>query len=151
MGKDKKIEKSDDSISGVSPEKKDNLADSFSGLKNSLDKLKNQIKEWKDNEKKVEDLNILDKEIGNIDKQISQERKLESKEKSEWEISMKQEVVLAKHMQKITKWLESHPWQANEWRAEAAKSLLDDLYSPDPNPIANALQKIIRFILGSEK
>jgi hypothetical protein len=45
MGKDKKIEKSDDSISGVGPEKKDNLADSFSGLKNSLDKLKNQIKE----------------------------------------------------------------------------------------------------------
>jgi len=141
------LDKKPDLWSSSNPEKKDDLKESFSDLKNELGKLKNQVKEWQEEKKDVNKLDKLDKEIQNIDTQIKIERELENTKK-DWNISAKQEEYLANHMQKITQWLKDNPWEANQWRAEAATSLLKDIYSSDPNPIANSMQKIIRFILG---
>lgn len=146
----KDIEKNSDSWLGSWPEKKDNLKESFSNLKNELNKLQNEIKEWQEDSKDEKKLDDLDKEIKNIDTQIKLEREIEKKQK-DWNISSRQEQFLAQHMQKIAIWLQNNPWEANEWRAESATSLLKDIYSSDPNPIANSMQKIIRFILSLEK
>jgi len=142
----KDIEKKPDLWSDSWNEKKDDLKESFSNLKNELNKLQNEVKEWQQDNKDEKKLDDLDKEIKNIDAQIKLEREIE-KEKTDWNISSRKEQFLAQHMQKITIWLQQNPWEANEWRAASAKSLLKDIYSSDPNPIANSMQKIIRFIL----
>lgn len=146
----KDIEKKSDLWPDSWFENKDNLKESFSNLKNELNKLQNQIKEWQEDKKDEQKLDNLDKEIKNIDSQIDTEREIE-KNKKEWNLSPKQEQFLAQHMQKITVWLKQNPWEANEWRSQSAISLLKDIYSSDPNPIANSMQKIIRFILSLEK
>lgn len=148
--KNKNIEKNPDLWSDSWFENKDNLKESFSNLKNELNKLQNQIKEWQEDKKDEQKLDNLDKEIKNIDSQIDVEREIE-KNKKEWNLSPKQEQFLVQHMQKITVWLKQNPWESNKWRAQSATSLLKDIYSSDPNPIANSMQKIIRFILSLEK
>ncbi len=146
----KDIEKKSELWSDSWLENKDNLKESFSDLKNELNKLQNQIKEWQEDNKDEQKLDNLDKEIKNIDSQIDTEREIENNNK-EWNLSPKQEQFLAQNMQKITLWLKQNPWEANEWRAQSATSLLKDIYSSDPNPIANSMQKIIRFILSLGK
>lgn len=143
---DEDLDKKSDLWSRSNPEEKDELKESFSNLKNELNKLKNQVKEWQENKVDEQKIDNLDKEIQNIDNQINLEREREKKI-ADWELSPKQEHSLAQHMQQITTWLKDHPWEANEWRSEAAKWLLKDIYSSDPNPIANSMQKIIRFII----
>lgn len=125
---------------------KENLENSFKDLKQSLNKLKNEIKELHETNQEKKDIKKLDQEIDNIDKQIKIEREVE-KYREEWKLNPKQEIALSKQMKNISQRLKNNPWDSNEWRADSAFTLLNEIYSSDPNPISNSMLKIIRFIL----
>jgi len=135
------IEKKPDLWSN-NPENKDNLKESFSKLKNELNKLKNQVREWQENKKEIQNIDKLDKEIQNIDKKIDTEKDIE---KSTWwdgNISNIKELKIAKQ---INDWLKSNPWEANQWRADSALKLLEDIHGQlDKNRIARWAQWIMQ-------
>jgi len=143
----KDIEKNSDLWWDASLENKDNLKQSFSDLKNELNKLQNQVKEWQEKKTDKQKIDSLDKEIQKIDSKIKLEIGIE-KDKKDWNITNRKDTYI-KHMQKITQRLKDNPWEANQWRSDSAKLLLQDIYSSESNPIANSMQKIIRFILRS--
>lgn len=136
-----------DSNLGKNLDKKNNLENSFENFKNSLQKLKNEIKESQNTWIEKEDIKKLDEEIKNIDDQIKIERDIERHNK-EWNLDNYQEEKLSKQMKIISDWLEKNPWEANKSRTDSAYTILNEIYSSDPNPIANSMLKIIRFILS---
>lgn len=149
MSDNKDLEKKFDLWWDASLGNKDNLKESFENLKNELNKLKNElnklknnINEWQENKQDKQNLENLDKEISNIDKKLEEEKKIEKLTWWEWKIKTWRELKAAKQ---IDDWLANNPWDANQWRAESALKLLEDIHwQLDPNRIAKWAQWIIQ-------
>ena len=145
---------------------KKSLDTSLSDIKNSLNALKKEVKPvverkadlFKEDEKNEKNKNKqevlkLEEEIDNVTSAYDVEKSIEKEEKKlgkSWEgkVSFKKEDIYTQYFGEINAWLKTSDRLAKKEIAGSAQTLLSDLVTEDPNPVANSIRKVANWFLS---
>lgn len=103
-------------------------------------------------DEKISDKSLEDviSRVGTVEKQVKSERGLELSWKNEGEgmYSADKEHLYWGHLPQITSWLASSDRQSKKEIAQSATDLIYDIYTKDPNPLADSIRKVAQRFLS---